>query len=95
MGKELSKEYRNYLKNIGELELLKKRKTIFINTPEITSHSPWKFLDKEKKIYHIQDYIRLNNLNIDINNISNYTLRNIVYKINPGVINSMEFIEKN
>jgi len=93
--KELSKEYRNYLKNIGELELLKKRKTIFITTTEMTSYSPWKFLDKEKKLYHIKQYINTNNINIDINNISNYTLRNIVYKMNPGIIKSMEFIKKN
>jgi hypothetical protein len=91
--KELSKEYRNYLKNIGELELLKKRKTIFITTSEMNGHSPWKFLDKEKKIYHVKQYIKLNNL--DIKDISNYTLRNIVYKINPGIIKSMEFVEKN
>lgn len=90
--KELSKEYRNYLRNIGELELLKKRKTIFITTTEMTSHSPWKFLDKEKKLYHVNEYIKLNNL--DIKDISNYTLRNIVYKINPGIIKSMEFVMK-
>jgi hypothetical protein len=92
--KELSKEYRNYLRNIGELELLKKRKTIFINTTEMTGHSPWKFLDKEKKLYYINQYIISNNLDINIKDISKYTLRNIVYTANPGIIKSMDFYLK-
>lgn len=92
--KELSKEYRMYLKNIGELELLKKRKTIFIQTTEMTGHCPWKFLDKEKKLYHINQYIISNSIDINIKDISNYTLRNIVYKMNPGIIKSMEFYLK-
>lgn len=92
MGKELKKEYRDYLRNIGEIELLNKRKTIFLTTSKMTGHCPWKFLEKEKKLYHISAYIKLHNLHINIQDISKYRLLNIVYIMNPGIIKSMEFI---
>jgi hypothetical protein len=93
--KELTKEFKNKLKTIGELEASKRRTTIFIDKhdPNIIYY-PWKHLSKKCKLEFFKKYIKEHNIDFDILEINNYRLKNIVFEKNPGIIHSLELERK-
>lgn len=93
--KEITAELRKRLRQIGEEEKSKRRRTIFVDKPDTNKiYYPWKKLSNEYKLKLVTNYIQEKNLDINVEFINQFKLLNIEYEKNKEIIHYMEFEKK-